>query len=65
MENGNPLNQRQHHRAKLNGSVTLHPVLPSKLSNTLEVHPVSSAFKGIDVSEGGLCLELGDTNNPS
>jgi len=54
--------KRKHSRIKFDGDVKIHPVMQSKSGNILEVQNKEIAAKSDDLSEGGICLEIGDTN---
>lgn len=57
--------KRKFQRIKFDGDVTIHPVMQSKSGNILEVQAKGIPAKGNDISEGGIRLELGDTNSPT
>jgi len=65
MTDANQPDKRKHNRIKFDGDVTIHPVMQSKSGNILEVHDKSIVAKAGDISEGGIKLELGDTNSPT
>jgi hypothetical protein len=65
MADTNQPDKRKHHRIKFDGDVTVNPVMQSKSGNILEVQAAGLAAKGSDISEGGIRLELGDTNSPT
>ncbi len=54
--------KRKHSRIKFDGDVKIHPVMQSKSGNILEVQSKEITAKSDDLSEGGICLELGDTH---
>ena len=53
--------KRKHPRADLSVKVTLYPV--SEGANGLEVHDLGFEAKSCDISEGGINLELSDTDS--
>jgi c-di-GMP-binding flagellar brake protein YcgR len=55
--------KRKHSRIKFDGDVQIHPVMQSKSGNILEVQDKTLVGKSDDLSEGGICLEVGDTNS--
>ncbi len=57
--------KRKFSRIKFDGDVTIHTVMQSKSGNILEVQSTGIAAKGNDISEGGIRLEIGDTNSPT
>ncbi len=57
--------KRKFNRIKFDGDVTIHPVMQSKSGNILEVQSKGIPAKGSDISEGGIRLEVGDTNSPT
>jgi len=64
-DDANHNEKRKFNRIKFDGDVTIHPVMQSKSGNILEVQPEGVPAKGSDISEGGIRLELGDTNSPT
>jgi hypothetical protein len=64
MADTNKPDKRKHQRIKFDGDVTIHPVMQSQSGNILEVQGKGIVAKGKDISEGGIGLELGDTNSP-
>ena len=65
MTDANQPDKRKHNRIKFDGDVTIHPVMQSKSGNILEVQARGITARGGDISEGGIRLELGDTNSPT
>jgi c-di-GMP-binding flagellar brake protein YcgR len=65
MSDTNPPNKRKHNRIKFDGDISIHPVMQSVSGNILEVAQKAIKAKGGDISEGGIRLELGDTNSPN
>jgi hypothetical protein len=65
MTDANKPNKRKHNRIKFEGDITIHPVMQSASGNILEVTQKEIKAKGGDLSEGGIRLELGDTNSPN
>jgi hypothetical protein len=65
MSDAHQPNKRKHNRIKFEGDITIHPVMQSESGNILEVQKKGIVAKGSDISEGGIRLELGDTNSPS
>jgi hypothetical protein len=65
MGDTNPQDKRKHNRIKFDGDVIIHPVMQSESGNILEVQGKAITAKGGDISEGGIRLELGDTNSPT
>ena len=55
-----PKNERRKHtRAKFQDSVVVHKVIESKSGNVYEVQGNPLVVKALDVSEGGIRLEIG------
>ena len=65
MSDSNQPNKRKHNRIKFDGDISIHPVMQSVSGNILEVTQKAIKAKGGDISEGGIRLELGDTNSPN
>jgi len=65
MTDANQPDKRKHNRIKFDGDITIHPVMQSKSGNILEVQSKGISAKGGDLSEGGIRLEIGDTNSPT
>lgn len=60
MENG----KRQHRRAGFKEVVKAHSVIESKSGNVFEVQGTPMIVRSRNISEGGLCLELGSEAKP-
>ena len=60
-----PDERRRHHRTKFHEKVTVHHVTESKSGNVFEVQGNPLTTKALDVSEGGIRLELGETKLPT
>ena len=65
MSDSNQPNKRKHNRIKFDGDISIHPVMQSLSGNILEVTQKAIRAKGGDIREGGIRLELGDTNSPN
>jgi hypothetical protein len=57
--------RRKHPRAKFQETVTVHKVIESSSGNVFEVQGNPIIVKAEDVSEGGIRLEIGETNSPT
>ncbi len=57
--------RRKHSRVRFLDQVQIHPVVESKSGNVLEVQGNPLTVKAVDLSEGGIRLELGIPKPPS
>jgi hypothetical protein len=57
--------RRKHPRARFEDNVQIHPVIESKSGNVFEVQGNPLTLKAVDLSEGGIRLELGIPKPPS
>lgn len=57
--------RRKYNRAKFNEAVTVHNVTESKSGNVFEVQGAPMVLKALDVSEGGMRLEIDDPASPT
>jgi hypothetical protein len=60
-----PRERRRHARVKFQEPVTVHGVVESKSGNVFEVqgNPINVVAR--NVSEGGICLKIGDVSAPA
>jgi len=61
---GLPQDKRQHKRAHFQEPIKAHHVIESKSGNVFEVQGSPLLIRAKNISEGGLCLELGDRVKP-
>lgn len=54
--------KRQHKRASFKGTINSHQVIESKSGNVFEVQGTPMMVRSRNISEGGICLELGDAS---
>jgi hypothetical protein len=56
--------KRRHLRVEFNEAVRVQPVLPSGADRVLEVQEATFHARALDLSEGGLRLEMGEAPRP-
>lgn len=56
--------KRQHKRIRFSEAVEAHEVLESKSGNVFEVQGTPMIVRSRNISEGGLCIELGSKVKP-
>ncbi len=56
--------RRKHTRVKFHEKITVHDVLESKSGNVFEVNDLPHTVQSLNISEGGIRLELSDNHNP-
>lgn len=56
--------KRQHKRIPFRESVNTHKVLESRSGNVFEVEGTPMVVRSRNISEGGLCIELGNAVKP-